>query len=73
MEYRELGLLLESGVAVEGLTERQRLLNQRFETARDNFLRGYRNVDRQQPHETAAYYVRQVINRDLSVHPFDQY
>lgn len=78
-EYRELGAALESKVgqtAVErkegdktaggeskGLTARQELLLQRFETTRQNFLRSYRNVDKQQPYETASYYVRQVIEK----------
>lgn len=44
------------------LTERQRLLYQRFENQRESFLRTYRNVDKEQPHETAAYYIRQVNN-----------
>ena len=64
-EYRALGELLEtgSGTGQEAatLTERQRLLLQRFETARESFLRSYRNVVKDQPYETAAYYVRQVF------------
>lgn len=42
------------------LTARQRLLQQRFETGRESFLRSYRNVAKEQPYETASYYVRQV-------------
>lgn len=59
-EYRTLGKLLETGGKDAVETERQRLLLQRFETARQSFLRSYRNVAKEQPYETAAYYIRQV-------------
>lgn len=41
------------------LSARQMLLRQRFETARESFLRYYRNAAQDQPYETADYYVRQ--------------
>lgn len=43
------------------LTARQELLHQRFQNERQSFLRGYRNFAKEQPHETAAYYIRQVL------------
>lgn len=60
-EYRALGMLLETGGEGAIETERQRLLLQRFETARQSFLRSYRNAAKEQPYETAAYYIRQVL------------
>eukprot|EP00903_Cladosiphon_okamuranus_P005475 g5460.t1 len=70
-EYRELGGLLEESRAEDGenvgvtLSTRQELLHQRFETARESFLRYYRNAAQDQPYETADYYVRQVMEAEV--------
>lgn len=42
------------------LSARQQLLKQRFETTRQNSLRAYRNFAKEQPYETARYYITQV-------------
>ncbi|CAM9474661.1 unnamed protein product, partial [Choristocarpus tenellus] len=74
-EYRALGAKVtttavgvsdysDGSVEVEALSLRERVLLRRFETQRENLLRHYRNVDQQQPYQTATYYARQVLETD---------